>query len=183
MHRNKRIRLSKKDTILKAWLISLKNREENISRMIVLSIYYYLKTGEYAPLGTVGREFIAGCEVTLDDTLNVFMPDSEWMEKWCQDVAEKNATLSAEIKRILKGGLRESESTSLTSMEELEKVIDNMAYAPKQSIVSLPEIEKTVPEPKEEQQKAVSTALETKKEEVDEPEGMMDRLFMGTGFG
>lgn len=118
-----RIRLSKKDALIKNWWDYLSSNDINISQTISYTIQYYVKTGEYLQIGqikVVDKEF----EPT---SRQIYIQENSASYDYLQKRVSSGEKLSTLIKRILKNSLKETtEETQVFDLDEVLNHIERM---------------------------------------------------------
>lgn len=115
-----RIRLSKKDALIKNWWDYLSSNDINISQTISYTIQYYVKTGEYLQIGqikVIDKEF----EPT---SRQIYIQENSASYDYLQKRVSSGEKLSTLIKRILKNSLKET--TEETQVFDLDEVLNHI---------------------------------------------------------
>lgn len=98
-----RIRLGKKDQLLKKWYKAMRDNGDNTSEAAVLIIRYYIRTGQYMNAACLKPDL----EDLQDSIKSAFVPDHSDVEDWLLKKAEEGFKKAAMVKRILRSSIRE----------------------------------------------------------------------------
>lgn len=153
-----RIRLGRKDQLLKKWYKAMRDRGDNASEATVLIIRYYIRTGQYMNAACLKPDM----EDINDCFKSAFIPDHSDVEEWLLEKAEEGIKKSAMVKRILRSSMRECTEQNTPFILDTDKLFQMVEHPDNvQSVVlKRTEYEKETPSHKPE------TVQSKQKEEI-----------------
>lgn len=98
-----RIRLGKKDQLLKKWYKAMRDNGDNTSEAAVLIIRYYIRTGQYMDAACLKPD----SENLQDSIKSAFVPEHSDVEDWLLKKADEGFKKATIVKRILRSSMRE----------------------------------------------------------------------------
>lgn len=96
-----RVRLGKKDQLLKVWYKTMRDSGDSISLATVFIIRYYIKTGQYLDAACLKAE----TKELPDDIKGIIVPEQSDVGVWLTTKAAEGMKKSALIKRILRSSI------------------------------------------------------------------------------
>ena len=188
MNKSLKIRLGKKDQLLKNWWDYLSKNNINISATINQCIAYYVKTGQFIEIAAVPiitKEY-------EPEAKKYYLPEDSISYKWLVEKQQQGESIGGIIKRVLRCSIRETTGeTTFLSLDQLTKIVEQigaarytdvvpMVTAPVQAQMEIPRMQavETVSKPAESMKKdQVKQAETTTNSGKAEPISEYDRLF------
>lgn len=97
-----RVRLGKRDQLIKVWYKTMRDRGDSISMATVFIIRYYIKTGQYLDAACLKAE---NADLP-DDIKGILVPEQSDVGVWLAEKTAEGMKKSALIKRILRSSIR-----------------------------------------------------------------------------
>lgn len=119
-----RIRLSKKDQILKEWYALMRESGDNASEAVILIIRYYIKTGQYMNAACLELK-----ENDIPDCIkSAYIPEHSDVEEWLLKKVAEGTKKSALVKRILRSSISRSNGNESFFMLNTDKLFEMVEH-------------------------------------------------------
>lgn len=179
-----KISFRKKDDLLKHWHEYATKKGINISNIVSKAVQYYQLTNKYMPIGTVTID-----HDIPDSYKNIYYAENSFLESQIKNWKASSMHPSTEIKRILKGGLREAGvCSSISELEAYEMVKAEIVCRNDALIQEKVEIVRQEPKEKaflrnEKRQEEVVEKTVSKPKKKEQSDFIMSMILPGCGLG
>ena len=134
-----KLRLGKKDAVLKLWFEMERERQDNLSAAVAETLLYYVRNGAYLKIANIPKDAMKDMP---DEYKCLSIAESTPVSKWLQDKEEEGQKISTSIKRILRASITtDDEPLMILSSDELCTINDRK----QRSLVSETVIERLSP--------------------------------------
>lgn len=148
-----KIRLGKKDYIVRTWWDNASKAGITLSSVVNCAVHHYAKTGKYLAIACINDTVKA--ENSEPTIRQIYLPQESYAYKWLTEKRDGGEKISSTIKRILRNSIILTSSEVLYSEDELKSVVDMIGtelYEKRLSNqnsanISLPNIESVIYQP------------------------------------
>lgn len=117
-----KIRLGKKDYIVRTWWDNASKAGITLSSVVNCAVHHYAKTGKYLAIACINNTKQA--ENSEPSIRQIYLPEESVAYKWLTEKKKGGEKISSTIKRILRNSIVLSENEVLYSEDELKSIID-----------------------------------------------------------
>ena len=117
-----KIRLGKKDYIVRTWWDKASKAGITLSSVVNCAVHHYAKTGKYLAIACINNT--AQAEESEPTIRQIYLPEESVAYKWLTEKKEGGEKISSTIKRILRNSIILSTEEVLYSDDELKSIVD-----------------------------------------------------------
>ena len=117
-----KIRLGKKDYIVRTWWDNASKAGITLSSVVNCAVHHYAKTGKYLAIACINNAAqVENYEPTIRQ---IYLPQESIAYKWLTEKKEGGEKISSTIKRILRNSIILSVNEVFYSEDELKSIVD-----------------------------------------------------------
>lgn len=117
-----KLRLGKKDAVLKLWFEMARQRQDNLSAAVAEALLYYVRNGVYLKIANIPKEVMKDMP---DEYKCLSFAENTPVSRWLREKEEEGQKVSTSIKRVLRASITtDEEPLMLLSSDELCTIND-----------------------------------------------------------